>query len=157
MKSEKRPDISLFIQPLRYWFSHSVPSLVSHTKQHRLFQGRGLLQPRCHFSSIHRIHAAIFIRREQGHRRIANAVDDVVIRRMGEKPFQFLGDIRRAIFLGPQVGDEKAVKPQHVQQRYADNDGMGQIRMLCQKCARQEAAVAAAGTRQDGPSPYSLH
>ena len=57
-------------------------------------------------------------RREQ-RRRVARAVDDVVVRRVGVQPGELLGDVGVAVLARPQPGDEELREADHVEQRHA--------------------------------------
>ena len=74
--------------------------------------------------------------------------DDVVIRRVRRKPTELLGDVRVAVLVGPQLGDQEVREADHVQQRHRAPHGSAEIRTLSQRCADEQPAVRAAGDAQ---------
>ena len=90
-------------------------------QQHRaLVLRRARRREQCgHLAGVQRIDAAVALGRGEQHRRVVRAVDDVVVRRVGVQPGELLGDVRVAVLVGPQPGDEELREADHVEQRHA--------------------------------------
>ena len=84
---------------------------------------RRLLEPGRHLAGVHRVDPAVALGGGEQHRRVAGAVRDPVVGRVGVQPGELLGLIGIAVLGDPQPGDEEAVVAEHVEQRDRDLHG----------------------------------
>ena len=94
------------------------------------------------------IDAGVALGTGQQHRRVAGAVRDVVIRRVGVEPAELVGDLGVAVLVGPQLGDEELREPDHVEQRHRAPHGTAEIGTLGERRTDEEPAVRTADDRQ---------
>ena len=108
------------------------------------WHGRRRLQQRGHLAGVQRVDAGVALGGREQRRRVARAVDDVVVRRVGVQPGELLGDVGVAVLVGPQAGDEELREADHVEQRHAAPHGAAQVGALRQRDADEQPAVGAA-------------
>ena len=93
------------------------------------------LQQRRHLAGVQRVDPGVALGRGEQHRRVAGAVDHVVVRRVGVQPGELLGDVGVAVLVGPQPGDEELREAHHVEQRHARTTRRGHRSGRCVRAA----------------------
>ena len=148
-QAEERQTVGQLVGPLGDRLADAVagPALLEQQDRPLVLARRRRLQQRGHLAGVQRVDAGVALGRREQRRRVARALDDAVVRRVGVQPGELLGDVGVAVLARPQPGDQELREAHHVEQRHAAPHGPAQVGALGEGDADEQPAVRAAEDR----------
>ncbi len=110
--------------------------------------GGRVLQRGAQLAGVQRVDPGVAVEDGEQRRRVVDALDDPVVRRVRQQPAELLGVVGGAVLDVPGRAESELLVAHHVEQRRRADDGAEEVGPLGHRRADEQAAVGAAADGQ---------